>query len=439
MNSILNWKKDLPTNWEVLPLKVVASYWVSSVDKLTKDDELPVELCNYTDVYKNEFITSSLEFMKASATNEELKKFAIQEGDVLITKDSETWDDIGIPALVVDSKPNLLCGYHLAIIRPDNDRIDSKFLFHCIQSKEIRIQLELASTGVTRFGLPKDDIGKLHLPVPALQIQKNISDYLDNEIKEIDRLIEAKENVLSILSEKKQSLITEAVIKGLNSDVRMKNAGIDWLGQVPEHREIKRIKYVTSKIGSGVTPKGGATVYQKEGIPLLRSQNVHFSGLQLNDVAFISEDVHASMSNSKVEVGDVLLNITGASIGRCFYYEGQLGEANVNQHVCILRPNEKILTKYLYYLLASELGQIQIKRSQVGGGREGLNFESLKTFIFPLPCLDEQAEIISMIEAENSSLKMVENLTIQTINLLKERRSAIVTSAITGHIEITSP
>ncbi|NLR59386.1 restriction endonuclease subunit S [Chitinophaga polysaccharea] len=436
MSQELNWIQTLPNGWIAIPLKAIANYFVSNVDKVSKEEEIPVELCNYTDVYKNDFITTQLEFMQSSATEEEIRKFQLAVGDVVITKDSESWDDIAIPALVAETKENLLCGYHLAIIRSNLNKVVPEYLFRCIEAKVIRVQLELSSTGVTRFGLPKDEIGRLKLPIPDIFVQRKVVSFLKSEISYIDRLITQKEKLINILAEKRQAFITQVVIRGLDSSIKLKDSTIYWLGKVPEHWEIKKIKYITSKIGSGVTPKGGATVYLDEGIPLLRSQNIHFDGLRLEDVAFISEETHNEMSNSKVRAGDVLLNITGASIGRCYFYEGQLGEANVNQHVCILRPNRKVHTKYLYLLMTSTIGQSQIDLNQVGGGREGLTFDSLKSFTVSLPPISEQMEIINVVEKHNSKFNEIEVATRKTVDLLRERRVALISAAVTGQIEI---
>jgi type I restriction enzyme, S subunit len=421
LNPILKWKDELPPTWEILPLKAVASYKVSSVDKLTKVDEIPVELCNYTDVYNNDFISNDLDFMKATATEDEVEKYKLEIGDILITKDSESWDDMAIPSLVQETKDNLLCGYHLAIIRPNTTKILPAFLLYCLQSKAIRIQLELASTGVTRYGLPKDEIGRASLPLPALGLQRRITDYLSHELAEIDQTIAAKSELLRLLAQKRQAIITNALTAGLTYSFSE-----------------KKIKYLTSKIGSGITPKGGALVYQKSGVPLLRSQNIQFEGLDLQEVAYIPPEIHESMSNSKVLPGDVLLNITGASIGRCYYYEGQLGEANVNQHVCILRPNDQVLTKYLYLLLFSEIGQNQVTLHQVGGGREGLTFESIKSFIFPVPNIRDQATILQTVQKSLAKILQLEKATGKSVELLTERRSTLVTAAITGQLPLPS-
>jgi type I restriction enzyme, S subunit len=296
--------------------------------------------------------------------------------------------------------------------------------------------LQVLGRGSTFMELSLDEIKAFTVPLPPLQIQQEISAFLYNATMEIDNLVSAKKKFIQFLSQKRQALITQAVTRGLNPKAKMKATGMEWLGDVPAHWGVKKIKHITSKIGSGITPKGGAEVYQNSGIPILRSQNIHFAGLKLDDVAYISEDLHYSMSNSKVLAGDVLLNITGASIGRCYYYDGSLGEANVNQHVCILRPKSEIATNYLYYYFASEIGQLQIHLSQTGGGREGLSFESLKTFIIPLPNIEEQKKILDYIEYNCKKIDLLRSATEQSISLLTERRTALITAAVTGQPEI---
>jgi type I restriction enzyme, S subunit len=150
--TFLDWTNRLPHGWKAKPLRAAADYVVSNVDKVPAEEETPVRLCNYTDVYNNEFITLTLEFMQATATEDEIAKFGLLVGDVIITKDSESWDDIGVPALVRETASDLICGNHLAILRSREPTLDGAFLFRCLQAKPVRIQLELAANGVTRFG-----------------------------------------------------------------------------------------------------------------------------------------------------------------------------------------------------------------------------------------------------------------------------------------------
>jgi type I restriction enzyme S subunit len=162
---------------------------------------------------------------------------------------------------------------------------------------------------------------------------------------------------------------------------------------------LDRVKDIIEKIGSGVTPAGGAASYAESGIPFLRSQNIHFDGLHLDDVAYITEETHDEMSNSRVRDFDVLLNITGASIGRCTFIPKGFGEANVNQHVCIIRPSGRVYYKFLTYALSSPYGQDQIFSSFTGASRQGLNFKDLGDIQIPLPSLADQKRIASYLDA----------------------------------------
>ena len=156
-----------------------------------------------------------------------------------------------------------------------------------------------------------------------------------------------------------------------------------------------RIKDYTTKVGSGVTPRGGAETYLDKGIPLFRSQNVTNDGFLLEDIAYISEEVDEGMKGTRVKPGDVLLNITGASIGRCFYTSNDLERGNVNQHVCIIRTKKNVtLPSYLHYCLVSDKGQEQINLTQTGANREGLSIEDIKGFSFDIPSISEQQRIV---------------------------------------------
>ena len=426
----------LPEGWRTVPIKTACQYAVSNVDKHSLENELPVRLCNYTDVYKNEQVSPKLDLMTATATQEEIEKFHLEAGDVVITKDSESWNDIGIPAYVEATEQDFVCGYHLAFLRPNSLLLDGRFLFRCMQSRPVALQLELEATGITRYGLPKSAIGSALIPLPSIKTQRLIADYLDRETARIDALVAEKEKMLVLLEEKRAAIISRAVTRGLDPNAPLKPSGLNWLGDIPAHWETRRLKYLVSKIGSGVTPRGGAESYQLEGIPLLRSQNIHFDGLRLDDVVYIDTDTHMSMSNSKIYNGDVLINITGASIGRCFYIENFEGEANVNQHVCIVRPTLKMKTKFLYLILRSNIGQHQIDISQSGSGREGLNFESLGNFIVVILPISEQQNIIQGLEVITKQIDDLLNKIQTSIELLKERRAALITAAVTGKIPI---
>ena len=302
--------------------------------------------------------------------------------------------------------------------------------------KGILIKLgEEGKMNTIRMKISQDDLKVLQFPLPNFEKQTKIANFLDQKTAQIDQAIALKQQQIEKLNEYKQIVIQNAVTKGLNPNAPMKNSGVEWIGDIPEHWDVKKLKYLTSKIGSGITPSGGATTYVDKGIPLLRSQNIHFDGLVLDNVANISLNVHKSMKNSQVKQHDVLLNITGGSLGRCCYNSSN-DEMNVNQHVCIVRPNNLIKGEFLNGLMSSEVGQKQIWFFQQGGGREGLNFQNLKNFDFPLPSIDEQKEIIAHIEILKQHFKKsVDNYQTQ-IDRLKEYKNILINQAVTGKIKI---
>ena len=183
---------------------------------------------------------------------------------------------------------------------------------------------------------------------------------------------------------------------------------------------------VTVKVGSGTTPKGGSRAYKTSGIPLIRSQNVLWGNLDLSDVAFIDENQHRKMRSSLVYKNDVLLNITGASIGRASL--SNLEEANVNQHVCIIRPTADLSPNFLKNYLLSYYGQKQIEQYQAGGNRQGLNFDQIKSFRIPLPPLAEQSKISEIFDTWDRAISTTEKL----VKASKQQKAALLQQLLTG-------
>ena len=181
---------------------------------------------------------------------------------------------------------------------------------------------------------------------------------------------------------------------------------------------------LTTKVGSGVTPRGGEAVYKSEGHPFVRSQNVGLGHLILDDVAYIDEDTHQRQKNTELQLDDVLLNITGASIGRSTLVNQQIVGGNVNQHVCIIRANKKLIPSFLCNFLLSQYGQKQIESFQAGGNRQGLNFEQIKSIKIGLPSVEEQKKIADLL------LLIEQRITTQNkiIEDLKKLKSAIIES-----------
>jgi type I restriction enzyme S subunit len=241
--------------------------------------------------------------------------------------------------------------------------------------------------------------------------------------------------MIELLNERKQIIINNAVTKGLDPNVNMKDSGVDWIGEIPEGWEVKKLKHVTSKIGSGSTPRGGADVYTDYGVRFLRSQNVYNDGLRLSDVAYISDNVHVKMKGTQVRENDILYNITGGSIGRCCCYTDDK-EANVNQHVSIVRPFG-IVPKFLMFSLQSSNAQRQLRITLKGGNREGLAAESFKEFLIVVPTLNDQKKIVADIESKFVTINNAIDVTNNQITLLQERKQIIINEVVTGKVKVS--
>lgn len=189
-------RRNTSNRWKNLPLSTLTDIRFSNVDKKTDQSEVNVCLCNYKDVYYNNFIYSDMEFMRATATEREIKKCTLYKDDVVITKDSEKYDDIGVPALVRENIKELVCGYHLAIIRP-LEQIYGPYLFYALSALPAQKQFHSYANGVTRFGLRKADIGAVELPVPPHSEQRTIAHILST----LDDKIELNRHMNETLEE----------------------------------------------------------------------------------------------------------------------------------------------------------------------------------------------------------------------------------------------
>ncbi len=215
---------------------------------------------------------------------------------------------------------------------------------------------------------------------------------------------------------------------------KMKESGIDWIGEIPSDWEVVKVKYLTSQIGSGKTPKGGSEVYVQTGVMFLRSQNVYNDGLHLDDVVYIDEKTNEEMASTKVKPYDVLLNITGASIGRTCMVTKNFQGANVNQHVCILRPiQEKILPILFEKIMQSSFIFNQIYSVQNGSSREGLNFDDIGNLVFTLPHnIEEQQKIASFLEGKCNNIDKAIWLQLKQIEALKQYKVSVINENVTS-------
>ena len=428
------WLGDVPSHWEVRRLRTVADMRVSNVDKHTMEDESPVRLCNYVDVYKNDRITPAMPFMAATASRDEIERFRLESGDVLITKDSETWDDIGVPSLVAKSADDLLSGYHLALLRPFEEILGS-YLAQALHSKAVAYQFHVRANGVTRYGLTHTGIQSVQLPLPPLQEQAAIVRYLDHADRRIRRYVSAKRRLIALLEEEKQAVINQAVTRGLDPNVRLKPSGVEWLGDVPEHWETLRVGHF-SKVGNGSTPSRGNAAYWTDGVhPWLNSSSVNQGTITRAD-QFVTDLALRECHLPRLRPGSVLVGITGQGKTRGISAVLTI-DATINQHMAFITPKTtRVSSHYLQMCLTAAYIELRAISSASGSTKAALTCEDIKRFVVVLPPRDEQERLLSQVRRELASVDDAIARSRRQIELLQEYRTRLIADVVTGKLDV---
>jgi type I restriction enzyme S subunit len=425
-DSGVEWIGEIPTEWGIKRLKYVSDVKPSNVDKHIFPDELQVRLCNYTDVYYNDFITDSTELKNGSCTRDEFEKFKISKGDVIITKDSESPDDIGIPSLVKDNFDDVVCGYHLTVIKPKT--INGGFIFRFIQSDRTRRYFEIHSNGITRYGLGKSSIENLFLPFPPLSEQQQIVSYLDTKTSLIDSLIEKTKLKIQLLKEKRTSLINEVVTKGLNPNVEMKDSGVEWIGEIPSHWIKSKLKFV-SKIITGNTPP-------------TKDEDNYESGEYLwvkpNEIKGFTptNDTNEKLTEKGKSISKVLppLSVFVNGIGR-------IGEFGYSEK--FVSTNQQINSIVFNHLVDKRFGLFHTSMMKEGFVSNSekvvvpiLNKSKQENLEFILPPLSEQQQIVSYLDEHTQLIDKTISVEERRIDTLKEYRQSLISEVVTGKIDV---
>ena len=435
--SGVEWLGEVPEGWKVRKLKYISTIRLGTVDKKSEDGEIPVRLCNYVDVYYNDYIVPDLAFMEATASSDEIKHFTLRKGDVLITKDSEEWMDIAVSAYVKSDLPGILCGYHLAHIRPDKKMMDGEYLFRSFQACGINDQFRVAANGITRFGIGKFWIDSSLFLVPPKSEQSSIAAFLDHETARIDTLIEKKERQIEILQEKRAALISHAVTKGLDPSVKMKDSGIEWLGLVPEEWEIKQLKLL-ARIQTGVAKGKDLKERTVIEVPYLRVANVQDGFLDLTDISTIEIEPH-ELGRYSLKIGDILMNEGGDNdkLGRGAIWDGQIVPCIHQNHVFSVRPFDISNSSWIDLITLSSYAKFYFTMK----AKKTTNLASISsTNIGELPIIYPPKKQRDMILAYVKNYEDLSSLLIKkilsSIERLVEYRSALISAAVTGKIDV---
>ncbi|HHI3922359.1 TPA: restriction endonuclease subunit S [Klebsiella pneumoniae] len=307
--------------------------------------------------------------------------------------------------------------------RPDQNVVIPAFLDHLfsanLHGKWLKNRVAVGARANGALQVNNDDLMKVPVPLPtgsqSLSEQKKIADCLSS----LDGLLAVEIEKIYALNKYKQGLMQQLFPQEGERIPRLRFPEFQGDGEWKE----KKLGSLATKVGSGITPLGGEKNYKKSGRPFVRSQNIGWGELLLDDVAFIDEETHNSFIATQINLLDVFLNITGASIGRSAVADSRVVGGNVNQHVCIIRTTGELNPIFLNQFLISKDGQSQIDKCQAGGNRQGLNFSQIKSLTIPLPTdINEQMKIANVL-ASVDALVTSQN---KKIEVLKDHKKGLI-------------
>lgn len=398
-------------DWDIVALRDVASVSLSGVDKHIVQGETGVRLCNYLDVYRNRRLHRSIAFAQGTATAGEIARFRLQKGDVLITKDSETPDDIGIPSVVVDDFEDVVCGYHLALVRPTNG-LNSSFLCHYLQSETAKRYFLRTATGLTRFGLSARSIASLPVPVPTPEEQAAIARILDT----VDKAIELTRKMI----ERAQSLKTALLVNAFD---RL-------------NVEKKRLGEFTTEVRYGTSQ---AASKQGWGHPTLRIPNVIGDQLALDDLVYVDLNPE-EVARLTLRDGDLLMVRTNGNpsyVGRSVVFKAPDDRAWIYASYLIrVRLNEELLSDYVNIFLSMERGRRELfRRVTTSAGNYNINSNNIRLLTIPVPA--SKAEQEHIVKIAKTCRAYVGGLQ-RKLAALTDLKKALMRDLLTGKVRVNN-
>lgn len=430
-DSGIEWIGEIPEGWEVIPIKYLARY---NYDTLTESCSPDFEF-NYIDIGSVTYGKGITTFQKFKFKDSPSRaRRVVTPGDILI---STVRTYLRAIACVNKSSIPQIASTGFLVLQADSSKLPPRFLMYAVLADSFICNVEAHSVGISYPAINASQIVHFKIPLPPSTEQIPLINYLDNHCSKIDVLLSKIHSSIEEYKKLKQAVITQAVTKGVRGEREMKDSGVEWIGEIPTEWSITKIKSGVTKIGSGKTPSGGAETYTDSGVIFLRSQNIYDCTLNLESPTYISPEVDATMKSTRVLPDDVLLNITGGSIGRCSIVPKTLGLANVNQHVCIIRTNPLIfLPKYMQYFWVSTLGHLAIDLYQTGGNREGMSADAIRNTPIPYAPLNEQKEIADYLDAKCAEIDKLIAKKEQLVKELESYKKSLIYEVVTGKREV---
>lgn len=427
--SNIPWTDYLPIEWEEACLRWYASLYAGgtpskAVESYWENGTIP--WLNSGSV-NEEVITEPSAFITEEAFNNSSAKW-IPKGSLLMALAGQGKTKGMVAQLSFDAT----CNQSMAAILP-NEKLEPRFLYYWLKANYQNIRN--MGGGDLRDGLNLEMLASIKLPLPPLDTQQSIVEYLDDELSRISSLIYEKQTLISLLKEKRQALISHYVTKGIDDNVPMKDSGVEWIGAIPESWSVRKLNSICSILTCGVaaTPD-----YVESGIPFLSAQNVKGGRVDLSKGhKFITEDFHTELTkNRKPTKGDILLTRVGTI--------GEVGIVDVDFEFSVfvslthirLIPTECTAQFFKYLFESKFVKELNLAVTLTGAGVGNLNVQDLREYRLPLPDIATQEAIVEALDNKVNVIERLIDETEKSVTLLKEHRTALISAAVTGKIDV---
>ena len=428
-DSGIEWIGDIPKGWSVLRMKHYfymkgrIGWQGLKADEFIEDGPY---LVTGTDFVNGKVCWERCYHISEERFNE-APEIHVQQGDLLITKDGT----VGKLALIEEKPEKVSLNSHLLILRLVKGEINNHFVYWALQSMIFKDYVGFASSGSTMASLSQEKIGEFPLILPTLSEQQIIVSYLDYKIGQIDASISAINSQIDDLKAYRQSIISEAVTKGLNLDIKMVDSGIEWIGKIPETWKCTKLGWLYPNMGSGTTPDtNNLNYYSEGGYNWLQTGDLN-DGVITDTSKHITELAVNERGMRIYPSGSVVVAMYGATIGKV----GLLSiDTTTNQACCVLPITENIYNRYTFYVMQSS--KMSLISKSVGGGQPNISQTIIKEHKIPVPPLHEQQAIASYLDSKTSKIdSVIKSLEVQ-LNDLNALKQSIISEAVTGKIDL---
>jgi len=440
-DSGIQWIGEIPEGWEVNRLKFLLSSLESGSRETGGGSQLDEGVFSLGGEHINWDGTLNLENTKLISEEyyNSMNQGKLKINDVLLVKDGAT---IGKTAILTKKEfDKMAVNEHVFLMR-SNKMINPKLLYYLICSDSGFKQIKLTEVGSAQGGINQDFIAKAYFSIPQdKQDQNAIANFLDKKNARIDALIEKDKRLIELLKERRTALINHAVTKGLDPNVKLKDSGIDWIGEIPEGWDVIKIKHIAGSCSMPVqTGPFGAQLhaddYVNEGIPFILIRNVNHGKINNTNIPFVSEEDAERLFMYRLKADDIVFSRVG-SLGRAALVTNREEGWLISGQMLRLRLKDKRINRnYLVYLFQSKVSEEYVSYESVGSTRESLNTEILSNFISPLPPLPDQTAIANFLDQATSKIDKTIKLIEKKIKLLEEYKKSLIHYVVTGKIDV---